>query len=139
MDKLHRIERGMANGADAVDSNFQAIQGELTTPKVQQQSFVAYNEGKQWVTQLGKIYRQGNIVIVNYQGKDANSSVGTKIADMPSWAKPMTPVFSSGFEMDGDYHNYDICNVWVTATGELNCQNKKAYTYTNFTLVYMAQ
>lgn len=134
---LNRIERGMANGADAVDSNFQSIQTELNTPQIQTQKLTADNGG-QWVTESARVTKQGRIVTIQYNGKNANNTLGEYITTVPSWAKPMEKVRGAGFETDGSYHNWSVCNVWVDPSGALNLQSNNAYSFFQFTITYVS-
>lgn len=134
---LKNIEMGMSNGADAVNSNFQAIQSEVNQPQIKTQNFQADNHS-QWADESGIVTKQGRIVTVQFRGTNANNSIGTMIATLPSWAKPMRIVYGVGFETDGAYHNWRATNVWVDASGVINSQNDNAYSFTQFTITYLS-
>ena len=134
---LKKIEMGMSNGADAVNSNFQAIQSGVNQPQIQTQSFKADNHS-QWASETGRVTKQGQIITVQFKGTNANSTTGTKITTLPSWARPMETVYGSGFETDGNYHNWSATNVWVDTGGVINSQNANAYAFTQFTITYVS-
>lgn len=134
---LMNIEMGMKNGADAVNYNFKSIAQEINTPQIMTQSFQADNHG-QWANDSGRVTKQGRIVTVQFKGDNSNSSLGTKITKLPSWAKPMEEVRSSGFEMDGNYHNWNVTNVWIDAGGNLGSQNVNPFAHTQFTITYVS-
>ena len=134
---LTNIEMGMSNGADAVNTNFKAIQNAMNTPQIQTQSFKADNHS-QWASETGRVTKQGQIITVQFKGTNANSTIGTVITTLPSWAKPMETVYGSGFETDGNYHNWSATNVWVDTGGVINSQNNNAYAFTQFTITYVS-
>ena len=107
---LKKIEMGMSNGADAVNSNFQAIQSGVNQPQIQTQSFKADNHS-QWASETGRITKQGRIVTIQFRGTNANNTIGTTITTLPSWAKPMETVYGSGFETDGNYQGNETLEV----------------------------
>lgn len=132
---LKPIERGMADGAEAVQSNFSAIQTAVETVDFQTQQLGINGSiftGNAYVT------KQGRLVVVQYTVTDVNSATGSYFATLPTWAKPLYKVIDAGHATDGDYHNWSPALFTIDTDGSCKIQITQGYGYVNGTISFIS-
>lgn len=133
-NSLIPIERGMSNGAEAINSNFNTMQDQIKNSDIQA------GVGALETNWSGKasIQKVGRVVTISADVVCANNTGNLEAFVLPAWALPAMPLQTSGFEMNGDYHNRTAVAVRVNATGAVTLEPTNAYALIGFTLTYIS-